>query len=108
MKKNVRELLKMYDNTLGSKGYHRKECGHTPQSQDEKLGHVRWMIDHMINGADPRFKDDGTVMVWLGMIQGILFAEMEFSLPALRTQADNLAGPTQEKKPVRTLPPVKA
>ena len=106
MQKNARELLQMYENTLGAEGFHRQEVGHTPQSQDEKLGHVRWMIDHMINGSDPRFENELIVMNWIGMIQGILFAEQKFSLPALRSQAANLWGPQQEMKPVKTVPSV--
>ena len=104
MKKPVKDLLQMYENTLGSEGYHRQEIGHTPQSEDEMLGHARWMIDHMINGADPRFEDHATVMNWLGMIQGILVSAKKVSMPALRSQSDALCGPQQELKPVKTLP----
>lgn len=110
MKKNIRELIQMYDNSLGAEGYHRKECGHTPQSEDELLGHVRWMIDHMANGDDPRFEGphgNGVAMCWVGMIQGILFAAKKFSLPALRSQGMDLCGPQQEMKPVKTLPALK-
>ena len=107
MKKNTRELIKLYENALGSEGYPRKEVGHTPQSPDEKLGHCRWMLDHMVNGGDPRFKDELVLANWLGFIQGVLFSEQKFALPALRAHADQLSGPQQEMKPVKTLPSVK-
>ena len=104
MNKPIKDLLQMYENSLGSEGYQRREVGHTPQSDDETLGHVRWMIDHMQNGADPRFENEKVVMNWVGMIQGALFATKKFSLAALRSQADALSGPHQEMKPVKTLP----
>lgn len=107
MKKSVKDLLQMYDNTLGAEGYPRREIGHTPQSPDESLGHARWMIDHMMNGADPRFESELIIMNWVGMIQGILFAEKKVSLPAIREQAGNLTGPLQALKPVKTLPALK-
>jgi len=104
MKKSVRDLLQMYENALGAEGYPRREVGHTPQSEDDLLGHARWMIDHMQNGADARFESEMCVMNWIGMIQGILFSSKKFALPALRAQSDNLCGPQQAMKPVKTLP----
>ena len=90
MNEKISTLLQLYENTLASQGIHRREEPHSAQSGDLRLSHARWMIDNMQQNSTKDKWADREVNRQLGIIQGILWSEMVFSMPAIVDQNRDL------------------
>jgi len=97
MNERIIELLQLYENTLSVQGIHRREEPHSAQTSDLRLAHARWMIDFMQQNAAKDKWSERKALHQLGVIQGILWAENVFSMPAINDQNRDL-----EQEPAKT------
>lgn len=89
LNEKVAQLLQLYENTLSLSGVPRREEPREGLSGDRRLGHVRWCIDEIQqNAARGRWSEE-KIANKLGFIQGVLWAEMLFSRPAIEDHSDN-------------------
>ena len=87
MHQSIKDLLQLYENTVASQGYARREAtSGTNRSQEDRMGHVRHMIDRLQLHAERDQMSEVEVGRQVGFIQGILWSENQFSLQALADQ----------------------
>jgi hypothetical protein len=108
MKQQMKDLLQLYENTIASQGYMRREAATgVARSQDDRMGHARWMIDQMQQNADRDSWSETRLMREVGIIQGILWSENQFSMRAIENQCHALDG-TPGTRPILTEAPAPA
>jgi len=88
-------LLKFYDKTLADRDIAVIDASDiAEQSATQELGHLRWMLQQMLNSTDPhlneKFKQERIVNRWLGFIQGVLYSNQIMSIKQLRDQSRGL------------------
>jgi len=91
MNQQIQDLLQLYENTIASQGYARREAADgVARSQDDRMGHARWMIDRISQHATRDKWSESKVQREIGIIQGILWSENQFSLRAIEDQTHQL------------------
>lgn len=68
----MNELLVLYDNTLLTMGVPRVEHRHEARTTEQRLQHLRWLIDDLQHGNKV---DEADRLIQFGMIQGGLWTE---------------------------------
>jgi len=110
MKQQMKDLLQLYENTIASQGYARREAATgVARSQDDRMGHARWMIDQMQQNAERDNWSEARCTREVGIIQGILWSENQFSMRAVENQSQDLDGaPGARPQAINTAPPAPA
>ena len=87
MDEMIKDLLRLYENTVAKQGYPRRKCiSGVARSADDRLGHARFMVDEITQRAEKEHWPEKDVARWLGFIQGVLWSENQFSIASLQDQ----------------------
>jgi hypothetical protein len=90
MNGTMSEILELYQNTLSSQGFvAREERDHNAMTSDRKLSHARWMIDRI--QTEGKTWTNEKQLAYFGFIQGALWAEFQFTRPALEDHLDRIS-----------------
>jgi hypothetical protein len=105
MNESILSLITLYENTLSSAGYGRRECDlGVAQSQHDRLEHVRFMLDEMRIKAAGEKWSAARIVSTIGFVQGILWAENFFTTQALADQRSAIERALAQQKIIETQP----